>query len=274
MLLYVLGNADLNAVPAFNVVGTRRCTAYGQNFTGSFVKDMAAYFPDGMVVSGIAYGIDAAAHTAALECGLKTVAVMAHGLDMIYPAAHRDLARRIIAAGGSIVSEYPSGVRPFQRNFLQRNRIVAGMCEVTVVAESEVRGGAMSTANQAFSYSREVFAFPGRLNDVTSSGCNALVARQKAHIFTGIADFISIMGWEIPAIGVKVTKASCGSIFPELEEDAAKVYDFLRRNAGAPSIDDIHRATSIPMPTLLKTLGELEFDGVIAKLPGSRYEIS
>ena len=274
VLIYVLGEADLNAFPAFNVVGTRRCTAYGQNFTASFVKDMAAYFPNGMVVSGLAYGIDAAAHIAALECGLKTVAVMAHGLDMIYPAAHRDFARRIINAGGAIVSEYPSGIRPFQRNFLQRNRIVAGMCEVTVVAESEVRGGAMSTANQAFSYSREVFALPGRLSDVTSSGCNALISRQKAHIFTGIADFISVMGWEIPAIGAKVAKASCDSLFPELEGDAAKVYEFLRCNGGAPSIDEIHRITALPMPKLMSILGELEFDGIITKLPGARYELS
>ncbi len=274
LLLYVLGNANLNAAPAFNVVGTRRCTAYGMKFASQFVKDMQAYFPDATVVSGLAYGIDAAAHSAALECGMRTVAVMAHGLDMIYPASHRDLAKRIIAAGGVLVSEYPTGVRPFQRNFLQRNRIVAGMCELTVVAESEVRGGAMSTANQAFSYSREVVALPGRCTDVTSSGCNALIARQKAHIFTGIADVISLMGWEIPAIGSKVSVPTPASLFPELEGDAAIIYDFFRRKGGAPSIDEVHQATHIPMPNLMSMLAELEFDGVLTRLPGARYELS
>lgn len=274
ILLYVLGNTDLNATPAFNVVGTRRSTAYGQNLANKLVKDMAAYFPDGMVVSGLAYGIDAAAHTSALESGLRTVAVMAHGLDMIYPAAHRNLARRIIASGGALVSEYPAGIRPFQRNFLQRNRIVAGMCELTVVVESEVRGGAMSTANQAFSYSREVIAVPGRYNDISSSGCNALIARQKAHIYTGIADLISLMGWKIPALGTSIATPSPGSLFPELEGDAATVYNYFRKKGGAPSIDEVHQATSLPMPTLMSTLSELEFDGILTRLPGARYELS
>jgi len=274
ILLYVLGNADLAAAPAFNVVGTRRCTAYGTNFASQFVKEMQAYFPDGLVVSGLAYGIDAAAHAAALECGLHTVAVMAHGLDMIYPAAHRDLAKRIIDAGGAIVSEYPTGIKPFQRNFLQRNRIVAGLCELTCVVESEVRGGAMSTANQAFSYSREVVALPGRYNDITSSGCNALIARQKAHIFTSVADLLSLMGWTIPAIGAKVSVASPASLFPELEGEAALIYDYFRRNGGASSIDEIHQATQLPMPKLMSTLTELEFDGILTRLPGSRYELS
>lgn len=274
ILLYVLGNANLAAAPAFNVVGTRRCTAYGTNFATQIVKEMQAYFPDGMVVSGLAYGIDAAAHSAALECGLHTVAVMAHGLDMIYPAAHRDLAKRIIDAGGAIVSEYPTCVKPFQRNFLQRNRIVAGLCELTLVVESEVRGGAMSTANQAFSYSREVVALPGRYNDITSSGCNALIARQKAHIFTSVADLLSLMGWTIPAIGTNVTLASPASLFPELEGDAALIYDYFRRNGGAPSIDEIHQATRLPMPKLISTLTELEFEGILTRLPGARYELS
>lgn len=273
VLLYVLGTADLNSAHIFNVVGTRRCTSYGSTFADRFVTDMAAYFPDAVVVSGLAYGIDSAAHESALRNGVKTVAILAHGLHMIYPARHRDLARRILEAGGALVSEYPSGVRPFQRNFLERNRIVAGMCEFTVVVESEVRGGAMSTANQAFSYSREVVAVPGRTTDAASSGCNHLISRQKAHIYTGIPDLFSILQWKIPAIDVSANLLQ-PNLFPELEGDSAVIYEFLRRQSGAVSADEVHMATKLSMPALMGVLTELEFEGVIARLPGNRYELA
>lgn len=196
VLLFVLGNADLSATPAVSLVGTRRCTAYGTNFCKQFVTELAPQFPGADIISGLAYGIDAAAHTAALENNLQTVAVVAHGLDMIYPAAHRDLASRIIASGGAVVSEYPTGVKPLQGNFLKRNRIVAGLSELTIVAESEVRGGAMSTANLAFSYSREVMALPGRASDISSSGCNLLISREKARIYISMPETIKLMGWK------------------------------------------------------------------------------
>lgn len=269
VVLYVIGKADLNGTPALNLVGTRRCTAYGTSFCASFVRDFAPYYPDAMIVSGLAYGIDASAHCAALENGLSTVAVMAHGLDTVYPAAHRDLARRIISAGGAIVSEYPSGTRPFQRNFLQRNRIVAGLCELTFVVESEIKGGAMSTANQAFSYGREVMALPGRHSDKTSSGCNLLIARNKAHIFTSVPDLMNLMGWRIPALDILPPQKV---LFPELEGDQGKVYQFLAKKASPVFIDEIHAATGISMPALMSALTELEFEGIISKLPGARYE--
>lgn len=273
VILYVVGDTDLNKTPAFSVVGTRRCSNYGVNFCKSLVKDLAAYFPAGVAVSGLAYGIDAAAHSAALEAGLATFAVLANGLDMIYPAAHRDLARRIVNAGGALISEYPSGFKPFQRNFLQRNRIIAGLCELTFVVESDIKGGAMSTANQAFSYSREVMALPGRFGDRTSAGCNRLIAIQKAHIFTGVADLISLMQWKIPAIGAAIPMET-RNMFPELEADAKIIYDLLR-DIGAPaSIDEIHRSSKLPMSNLMSTLTELEFEGIILKLPGSRFELA
>lgn len=271
VILYVLGKADLNSQPVFNVVGTRRCTPYGSSFCKSFISDIAPYYPDALVVSGLAYGIDASAHMAALESGLVTVGVMAHGLDTIYPSAHRDLARRIIASGGAIVSEYPTKTRPFQRNFLQRNRIVAGLCEATVVVESEIRGGAMSTANLAFSYSREVFAVPGRINDVSSSGCNQLIARDKAHIFTSVADFMNIMNWKIPAIGAPAPQKS---LFPELTGDMALVFNFIHKMNRPVAIDEIHMTTGLSMPVLMSALTDLEFEGIIVKLPGARYEAS
>lgn len=268
-VLYVLGNPRFESTPAISIVGTRRCTAYGKSFCDSFVADIAPYYPDAVIVSGLAYGIDGAAHAAALKSNLTTFAVMAHGLDTIYPSQHRDLAKRIVASGGAIISEYPSGTRPFQKNFLQRNRIVAGLSEVTVVVESEIRGGAMSTANQAFSYSREIFALPGRYNDVSSSGCNLLISRSQAHIFTSVADLMNTMNWPIPAIGAAAPQKS---LFPELEGSGAAVYNALHQARRPMQIDEIHAKTGLSMPELMSALTDLEFDGLIVKLPGARYE--
>lgn len=270
VMLYVLGEADLNAAPLMSLVGTRKCTAYGVNFCESIVSDLSAYFPAMTVVSGLAHGIDAAAHEAALRHNLPTVAVVAHGLDTIYPAANRDLAKRIIAAGGAIVSEYPSGTRVYRNNFLQRNRIVAGLCELTFVVESEIKGGAMSTANQAFSYSREVMALPGRNSDAMSSGCNYLISRNKSHIFTGVADLLHLMQWNPMPIGNPV---AAKPMFPELEGDQAMIYRFLASKCSPAQIDEIHHHTHLSMPSLMGALTEMEFDGIIAKLPGARYEL-
>ncbi len=273
VMLYVLGSADLNANPVFSLVGTRRCTSYGAGFCRSLVSDLAAYLPSAVVVSGLAYGIDAAAHSAALDNSLATVGVLAHGLDMIYPAAHRDLARRILASGGALVSEYPTGTRPFQGRFLERNRIVAGLSEVTVVAESEIKGGAMSTANLAFSYSREVVALPGRYSDTTSSGCNLLIARNKAHIFTSVPDMMDLMRWKPEILGHQVNVGS-RPLFPELDGDASRVFDCLQASACPMTVDEIHLATSLSVPSLMASLTELEFDGIIVRLPGARYELA
>ncbi len=272
VVLYKLGEANLDVSPVFSLVGTRRCTSYGSNFCKSLVSDLAVYYPDALVISGLAYGIDAAAHAAALENGLATAAVVAHGLDMIYPASHRDLARRIVKSGGAILSEYPSGVRPFQRNFLERNRIVAGLSELTIVAESEVKGGAMSTANQAFSYSREVVALPGRTTDITSSGCNMLISRNKAHIFTSVADLISLMQWKIPALGVSPPEQR--PLFPELEGDMARVYSLMQSVRRPMQVDELLSNTALTMPALMSALADLEFEGIIVRLPGARYELA
>lgn len=273
VVIYKLGRADLNQTPAFNVVGTRRCTNYGVNFTKFLISELSKYYPDALVVSGLAYGIDAAAHMAALEYNLPTVAVVAHGLDMIYPAPHRDLARRILEAGGAIVSEYPSGVRPFQKNFLARNRIVAGLCELTVVAESDIRGGALSTANYAFSYSREVIALPGRYTDTTSAGCNKLISQEKAHIFSDVPELMKLMRWPIPGLGTPPAQIT-RCLFPELEGDQANVYSYLNEKRQPMSADEIHVGTQMSMPALMAALTELEFDGVIVKLPGARYDLA
>ncbi len=269
--LFQLGSTDLNIQHSVSVVGTRKATNYGFDFTKRFISDLGGYFPDLSVISGLAYGIDSTAHTAALESNLTTVAVMAHGLDMIYPAQHRDLARRIIKSGGSILSEYPSGSTPYAGRFLERNRIVAGLSPLTVVVESEIKGGAMSTANFAFSYDRDVMALPGRVSDKMSSGCNHLLRKEKAHLVTAAADVIELMDWR--PLDVKIEPRQ-RNLFPELEGSAKRVYELLKFNSEPMNVDAIYHHTGIQVPQLMSVLTELEFDGIISRMAGNRYTIS
>ncbi len=268
IVLYQLGECDLNMEHSVGIVGTRKLTPYGANFTRTLVKDLGEYFPDLCVWSGLAYGVDATAHIAAMDEGRKTIAVVAHGLNTIYPASHRELAKRILKTGGAILTEYPFGTRPFRGHFLERNRIVAWSTDATVVIESEIKGGAMSTAHHAFMENRDVFALPGRVTDPMSAGCNHLIRKQKANIITSAADLIEVTGWK-PG-NVKVTpQMRC--LFPELEGESKAVYNALRHSSDPLALDELHVATGIPISTLMGLMTELEFDGVVLKHPGNRY---
>lgn len=271
IILYKLGDADLEARHSIAVVGTRKPSTYGFEFCNKLVDEFGDYFKDGCVVSGLAYGIDAAAHKKALEKDLQTVAVVAHGLNMIYPVANRSLAKEIIHNGGAIVSEYTFGVQPFRRNFLARNRIVAGISKATVVVESKIKGGAMSTANFAFQYNRDLMALPGRATDELSAGCNHLIRKNKAHLIESCADLIDVTGWQPLDIPVSPRQRN---LFPELEGNAKRVYEILQQNSDPMQVDQIGYATGIATSELLSLLGELEFEGVLMKYPGNRYSIS
>lgn len=267
--LFYLGNPGFGNKYSVSMVGTRKCTQSGLQFCSKFIKEASGMFPDLSIVSGLAFGIDGASHRAALDSGCHTVGVVAHGLDMIYPAQHRNLAKEIIAKGGAIITEYPTGTRPFKGRFLERNRIVACIAGAVIVVESAVRGGAMSTANTAFSYSREVFAVPGRPTDEVSQGCNLLIMKNKARLTAGASDFIKEMGWKPQrADGGVVTQ----ELFPELEGDSRVVYEYLRNQRKACSTDSIRLATSLSISKILSVLGELEFDGIVVRVPGNRYE--
>jgi len=268
--LFQLGDTDLNSGHFMSIVGTRRITPYASTFCNSFIPDMAEYFPDLVIISGLAFGVDSLAHRGAIENGVATIGVVAHGLDTLYPAANRDLARAILKKGGSVISEYPSGTTPFQKRFLERNRIVAGMTEMTLVVESPIKGGAMSTANLAFSYSREVGAVPGRITDQMSEGCNLLIRKQKASLVSSAADVVEQTGWR-PA-GVKV-KPRQRNLFPEITGEGAEIYAHLKSREEPMTLDDLHAATHIHVPALMALLTELEFDGVIVRLPGNRYAL-
>ncbi len=267
LTLYALGPCPLAGERMLSVVGTRRCTAYGANFVRKLIEELAGYFPDLVIVSGLAYGIDSAAHEAALACGLRTIGVVAHGLDTIYPAANRELAARMVRAGGAVVSEYCSGTTPYQKRFLERNRIVAALGQGVFVAESDLRGGAMSTARTAHSYGREVMALPGRATDEASRGCNSLIRRQQAVMVTTTAEVMETLGWTPTATGEAVQP----SLFPELDGDARRVVDLLRAEARPMPLDELHARLGIPVPTLTSLLADLEYDAILARHPGNRF---
>lgn len=271
VLLYQLGKTDLNRPHLISIVGTRKPTVNASCFCDKFLEEMGGYVPDLTVISGLAYGVDSMAHTGALSHGLTTIAVMAHGLNIMYPAAHRDLAKRIIESGGSLLSEYPSGTSPYKRRFLERNRIVAGLSEITMVIESPIKGGAMNTANTAFSYSREVVAVPGRVNDEKSAGCNHLIRKEKAHLIERASDVMELMNWLPEGLPHSVRQRN---LFPELTGESGTVYSVLKNRTLPSSADDIHQTTGLQIGTVISVLTELEFDGLIVRLPGNRYIIS
>lgn len=271
LILYKLGDADLDNEHLAAIVGTRRPSPYGVAFCKKLINDLSDYFNEMGVVSGLAYGIDAVAHQEALSAGLPTVAVVAHGLNMIYPANHRNLAKKILNSGGAIISEYPFGIKPFKPNFLARNRIVAALSDVTMVIESALKGGAMSTANFAFSYSREVMALPGKISDELSAGCNLLIRKQKASLLSSAADVIETCGWKI--LNMKINSQQ-RNLFPELDGDFKKVYDLLKFSKEPLQADKISYATGLGAAKTLSVLGELEFDGIVIRHPGNRFSIA
>lgn len=267
-VLFQSGHTVLDAAMTVSVVGTRTPTPYGLDLCRKLVKTLAETFPGLVVVSGLAYGIDACAHTAALEAGVSTVGVVAHGLQKVYPSVHRELAARMVRNGGSVLTQYRLGEDVFRQRFLERNRIVAGMADVTVVVESPLKGGAMSTATAAFEYNREVMAFPGRVSDEKSGGCNLLIRREKAHLITCAADLTELMGWN-PA--QTTGPALHRSLFPELDGDLKTVYEALRSSADPIHQDRILQLTQLGVGRVTAALAELEYEGVALRHPGNRY---
>lgn len=265
-LLYSLGDVHPHAAHVVAIVGTRHSTVYGAEFTRRLVEELAATVDDLVIVSGLAYGIDIAAHRAALACDVPTGAVFAHGLNTIYPAAHRDEARRIVRAGGFLLTEYGSDVPIHKGNFLARNRIVAAMSDATIVVESDSHGGAMTTARLAAAYNRGVFALPGRVTDTYSRGCNKLIFNNEAHIIRDASDLVAIMGWTTrPAVGEQAT-------LPLLEGDKARIVALLTDRPDM-TINDITAELGIPISQLQNLLFELELDEVLTRVPGGRFAL-
>ena len=268
VVLYVLGEADLNAERAVAVVGTRRATNQGHDQTDRLVGQLVPLAPS--IVSGLAYGIDTAAHTAALDHGLPTVAVLGHGLDQIYPHSNRGLAKRILGQGGALVTEYPMGTAINPRYFPARNRIIAALADATVVVEASEKGGALITAAIATSYHRDVFAVPGRLSDPYSRGTNNLIATQRALLLRDADDIADYMGW--PRTQAQGTKAQT-DLFPALTRDAQRLYDLLK-NRQPMLLDELVNLSGMSLPRVAGILFELEMQKLVRTLPGGLYQIS
>ncbi len=263
-MLFSLGNLDPAPRHSVAIVGTRHCTDYGADFARRLVKDLADAIDGLTIISGLAYGIDIAAHRAALEAGIPTGAVLAHGLNTLYPADHRNDARRIVRQGGFLATEYTSADKTHRGNFLARNRIVAGLADVTVVVESDIKGGAMSTAHIAAAYNREVMAAPGRATDRYSRGCNALIARREASIIRDAGDLTELMGWKTKP------KAGTQCELPFLSPEQTMIIDFFTERPSA-TINDLCAHTGLPVQYLSTVLFDMEMDDKIVSLPGGRY---
>lgn len=269
LVIYWLGRGALVRPHVVSMVGTRRISQYGKDLCAAFIKDLRAACPDALVVSGLAYGVDIHCHKAALENGLDTVAVLAHGLDTVYPSMHRKTAVQMVEQGG-LLTEYMSNALVDKGNFVRRNRIVAGLSPVTIVVESAHKGGALITAEYANAFNREVCAFPGRVGDEYSEGCNHLIANDQAHLISGIDDFLRLTGW-----GERVeTKQTGGGrqteLFPVLEPDEEAVYRALE-GVDEKAIHQIILDTNLPFPRVSAALTELELKGLTQTLGGARY---
>jgi DNA processing protein len=268
VLLFSKGNANLNVQHVVSIVGTRNATEYGKHLCRQLVEELQQY--NVLIVSGLALGIDVAAHKEAIKLDMPTVGVLGHGLDRLYPSQNRSTAEKMVH-NGALLSEYPSGTVPDRENFPQRNRIVAGMADATVVIEAGVKGGALITAEIANSYNRDVFAFPGRVGDEYSEGCNFIVRNNKAQLLTCAADLAYSMGWEKSSEAKPVEQF----MLPiDLSRDEQTIFDVLRQNKGPVAIDDLTIKTNMPTSALAMNLLNMEMQGYIRSLPGKVYSLN
>lgn len=266
VLLYVMGKTDLNSERAVSIVGTRRATAQGRDNTDRLVRDLNPY--NTPIVSGLAYGIDTAAHTAALNHGLPTIAVLGHGLDRIYPPENRPLAKRILDAGGALVTEYPNGTAIHPKYFPARNRIIAALGDATVVVEASEKGGALITAAIAASYQRDVFALPGRLTDTYSRGCNNLIATNRALLLRTADDIAFQLGW--PLIGQQMT-LSTEPAASNCSPQEQRILDLLVEN-DRMTLDEVASHLAISLPKAAGLMFNLEMQSLVITLPGHLYQ--
>ena len=272
LVMFFRGSGCLDSRRVVSIVGTRRCTAYGQDCVRSFVKRLAELCPETLIVSGLAYGIDICAHREALAVGLDTVAVLAHGLDNLYPPRHKDTADSMLAHGG-LLTEHFTHTNADKLNFLRRNRIVAGLADAVVVAESASHGGALVTARIAQSYSRDVMAFPGRVGDEYSEGCNNLIRDNKAALITSADDLVRAMGWQDDARLATARRTGIErTLFPELTAEEQAVADILAKD-NDQQINTLSTATGIAVGRLAAVTFSLEMKGVVKCRAGGVYHL-
>ena len=267
-LLYLKGNIDFENTKVVAIVGTRRSTDYGKNCVEELVAGLTAH--GALIISGLAYGIDIQAHKQALKNKLSTVGVMGSGIDIIYPAAHKDTVEKMLEHGG-IVTENTFGTKPDAHNFPARNRIIAGLSDALIVVEAAESGGALITADIANSYNKDVFAFPGNVSRSYSEGCNNLIKSNKASLITSVKDLEYTMNWT--AGEADNTRKNTYSL-EAYDAEEQTVLTTLIENSGKLMIDEISWRSTLPVSKLASILLGLEFKGVIISLPGKIYKLS
>ena len=269
VILFVKGNACIDNPRALGIVGTRDASSYGLGFCRHLVSELAAGGHNPLIISGLAYGIDICAHNAALEYGLETLAILAHGLATMYPRQHRAIAGKIVNQG-ALVTDFISIISPERGNFIRRNRIIAGLPEAVVVVESSKKGGALLTADLANSYNRDVFALPGRVSDKRSQGCNNLIKTNKAALIEGVKDIEYILGWPDSD---KPTGKDIPVMVGELDKEERAIL-MLLTNGRELQVDQISAGTGFSASQTAVLLLNLEFRGLVVNLPGKLYRLS
>jgi len=265
-ILFTKGTMNFNKQRFVAIVGTRKATSYGLDQTEKIIAQLSENGCS--LVSGLAYGIDAAAHQAALKTNIQNIGVVAHGLDMLYPALHKPFAEKMKLNGG-IVTDYLSGTLPNRENFPSRNRIIAGLCDAVIIVEAASKGGALITAEIASSYDREVFAIPGRLGDKYSEGCNILIRNNKAAILSKPEDLSWYMRWDQETEQIKNTQLM---LFSDLSDDEEILFNLMRESKIA-ELDSLAFQSGFSINKTVAMLLELEFKGLLKSLPGKRYQL-
>ena len=264
ILIFQKGNIEFKQQRIISIVGTRNLTNYGRSFLEKFVEEIAKYNP--LIVSGLAYGVDVLAHQLAIKNNLQTVAVLAHGLDRVYPSRHQNEAKKMQENGG-LLTDFWSGSTPERANFIKRNRIVAGISQATIVIESASKGGSLITADIANSYNRDVFALPGRVSDLYSKGCNTLIKTNKAALLQSAKDLAYLLNWEKTK-----TKPIQKQLFVELDDNETIIYNYLLKE-GKQILDIIALHNNLPIFKVSSLLLNMELKGVIRPLHGKLFEV-
>lgn len=265
ILLYFNGNTNFNAAKVISIVGTRNNSDYGRQVTEDFIAILPT--ENILILSGLAFGIDAIAHRAALKNNIPTIGVLAHGLDRIYPSLHRNLSKEMLVNGG-LLTEFRKGVLPDKHNFPKRNRIVAGMADATIVIETAIKGGSMITADLATNYNRELFAVPGKITDAKSGGCNKLIQDNIANVFTSTSNFLEWMGWQEKTVAPKKQRI----LFYEFTKEELIIADLLRSYEAKP-IDELYLKSGLSSSAFASAILSLELQGAVQAMPGKMYRL-
>jgi len=265
-MLYYRGNANLNNSKIISIIGTRTNSEYGKRITEQLVEGLREY--NVLIVSGLAFGIDAIAHKAALQNGLPTIGVLAHGLDQLYPPQHKQLAKDMLAEGG-LLTEFRKETLPDKYNFPKRNRVVAGISDATIVIETAIKGGSMITAELAYNYNRDLFAIPGKITDAKSAGCLKLIQQNKAILLTDTTQLLEVMGWEEKK---KHTPKPQRELFIDLTEDEKILLTILKEKETV-HIDELCIKSNINSSSVAAAILSLELQNVILSMPGKMYKL-